>query len=55
MRLRFRTCPGRDEPLSAKLGDRLGDRVLGNVLVDNDANAAPLGGRSAAGGDPRGA
>jgi len=40
-RVRFAPhLPWRDEPLPAKLGDRLGDRVLGKVLVDNDANAA---------------
>ena len=32
--------PWRDEPLAAKLGKRLAGRVLGDVLVDNDANAA---------------
>lgn len=32
--------PWRDEPLSARLTDRLGHRVVGEVHVDNDANAA---------------
>jgi glucokinase len=40
-RVRFAPhLPWRDEPLAAKLGKRLAGRVLGNVLVDNDANAA---------------
>ncbi len=40
-RVRFAPhLPWRDEPLSAKLGTRLAGRVRGNVLVDNDANAA---------------
>jgi len=40
-RVRFAPhLPWRDEPLPAKLGDRLAGRVLGKVLVDNDANAA---------------
>jgi len=40
-RVRFAPhLPWRDEPLAAKLGDRLAGRVVGDVLVDNDANAA---------------
>jgi glucokinase len=32
--------PWRDEPLSQRLGERLGSRVVGDVLVDNDATSA---------------
>lgn len=32
--------PWRDEPLSERLTDRLGQHVVGEVLVDNDANCA---------------
>ena len=40
-RVRFAPhLPWRDEPLAARLGERFGNRVLGDVLVDNDANAA---------------
>ena len=40
-RVRFAPhLPWRDEPLPAKLGDRLGGRIQGDVLVDNDATAA---------------
>ena len=40
-RVRFAPhLPWRDEPLAARLGERFGGRVLGDVLVDNDANAA---------------
>ncbi len=40
-RVRFAThLPWRDEPLAERLGKRLGHRVLGRVLVDNDASAA---------------
>ncbi len=40
-RVRFAPhLPWRDEPLSARLGERLAGRVVGRVLVDNDANAA---------------
>ena len=40
-RVRFAPhLPWRDEPLAARLGERFGKRVLGDVLVDNDANAA---------------
>lgn len=40
-RVRFAThLPWRDEPLAERLGKRLGYRVLGRVLVDNDASAA---------------
>lgn len=40
-RVRFAPhLPWRDEPLAARLGDRLGRSLIGRVLVDNDANAA---------------
>ena len=40
-RVRFAPhLPWRDEPLAANLGNRLAGRILGAVLVDNDANAA---------------
>ena len=40
-RVRFAPhLPWRDEPLSARLTERLGHRILGDVLVDNDATAA---------------
>ena len=40
-RVRFAPhLPWRDEPLSARLTERFGHRILGDVLVDNDATAA---------------
>jgi glucokinase len=40
-RVRFAPhLPWRDEPLSPRLTERLGNRILGDVLVDNDAAAA---------------
>jgi glucokinase len=40
-RVRFAPhLPWRDEPLAERLGKRLGHRVPGRVLVDNDASAA---------------
>ena len=40
-RVRFAPhLPWRDEPLSARLTERFGHRILGDVLVDNDAAAA---------------
>ncbi len=40
-RVRFAPhLPWRDEPLSGRLTQRLGHRILGDVLVDNDATAA---------------
>ncbi|HET7349704.1 MAG TPA: ROK family protein [Marmoricola sp.] len=40
-RVRFAPhLPWRDEPLAANLGRRLREHVVGEVLVDNDANAA---------------
>ncbi len=43
-RVRFAPhLPWRDEPLAATLGRRLGDRVEGDVLLENDANAALWG------------
>lgn len=40
-RVRFAPhLPWRDEPLADRLTDRLGHRVVGEVHVDNDANAA---------------
>ncbi|ROR90461.1 ROK family protein [Nocardioides aurantiacus] len=40
-RVRFAPhLPWRDEPLAQRLTDRLGHRVVGEVHVDNDANAA---------------
>lgn len=40
-RVRFAPhLPWRDEPLARRLTDRLGRRVVGEVHVDNDANAA---------------
>jgi glucokinase len=40
-RVRFAPhLPWRDEPLSKRLGERLTGRILGDVLVDNDATAA---------------
>lgn len=40
-RVRFAPhLPWRDEPLARRLTDRLGDHVVGEVFVDNDANCA---------------
>lgn len=40
-RVRFAPhLPWRDEPLAERLTDRLGERLVGRVVVDNDANAA---------------
>ena len=40
-RIRFAPhLPWRDEPLSAMLGARLAEHLVGDVLVDNDANGA---------------
>lgn len=40
-RVRFAPhLPWRDEPLSERLTERLGDHVVGEVYVDNDANCA---------------
>ncbi len=40
-RVRFAPhLPWRDEPLAARLSERLADRLSGRVLVENDANAA---------------